>query len=94
MADTVLDTKTVKNRLKEKGFDSDLAELLAESATAKSTTGERFAKIETDVGWIKLIGGAIVAALVWLAIQTYDTNARLDRIETILEERLPRSASP
>ena len=41
----------------------------------------RLAKIEAHVGWIKVIGAGIVAALVWLGTQAYETNATLARIE-------------
>ena len=37
----------------------------------------QWTRMETNLVWILRIGATIVAALVWLAIQTYNTNAVL-----------------
>ncbi|MDE0705865.1 MAG: hypothetical protein F4X97_13285 [Boseongicola sp. SB0662_bin_57] len=70
-------------------FTPEQVAWLEKRLNASPAANERLARMETNLGWIKLIGGAMVAGLVWLGTQAYDTNGRLDRMEAILEERLP-----
>ena len=80
MADDEIAVASVDRRLRK----------VEESDEGPNSLVTDVAVITRDVGWIKLIGGAMVAALVWLGVQTYGTNAKLDRIDAILNERLPR----
>ena len=58
---------------------------------------ERLSRIETDIGWIKKVGGwavpVAIAVLGWLGLQTYEANGNLNRIEATLDahgERMGR----
>ena len=79
MADASFDTLAVTRRLKSKGFDHDQAEAIAETVRAGITGGvatktdlanlrgeinAQLARIESDLLWVKLIGGAIIAIIV------------------------------
>lgn len=91
LADAALDAQTVKDRLKAKGFESDLAEILAMAATARTEPGERFAKIENDLLWIKRTGGAILLVLAcasgFFIDALIDMSADLGTIQATLTER-------
>ena len=53
----------------------------------------RLAKIEAHVGWMKVIGAGIVAALVWLGTRAFESNANLAGVGATLAahgERLGR----
>ena len=91
MADAALDAQTVKDRLKAKGFEPDLAEFLAMATTARTEPGERFAKIENDLLWIKRTGGAILLVLAcasgFFIDALIDMSADLGTIQATLTER-------
>lgn len=77
MADAAIcDTLEVARALTRFGFKADQAEARAaakmhasETERGKLATTARVAKLEADRKWIKLIGGAVVTALIlwWLA---------------------------
>ncbi|MDE0695998.1 MAG: hypothetical protein OXH76_09235 [Boseongicola sp.] len=77
MADLPFDTMTVLRRLEAKGFTSEQAEAITASikdgvtggVATKADLARLEAEIKTELKWIKLIGGAILAVLVlpWLA---------------------------
>ncbi|MDE0694920.1 MAG: hypothetical protein OXH76_03695 [Boseongicola sp.] len=73
MADMPFDTMTVLRRLEAKGFSSEQAEAITaaikDGVTGGVATKADIARLETELKWIKLIGGAILAVLVlpWLA---------------------------
>ena len=95
MADAAFDTLAVTRQLKAKGFDADQAEAITEAVRVGVTGGVatkadvaevrgEIAELRTEQRWMKVVGAAIVAALVWLGVQIYDTNARLTGIEQAL----------
>ena len=78
MADAAFDALAVTRQLKAKGFDADQAEAITEAVRTAVTGGvatkadlasletrieARLGRIETDLVWIKRIGGVIVALL-------------------------------
>lgn len=77
MADMPFDAMTVLRRLEAKGFSSEQAEAITtaikDGVTGGVATKADLARLETELKtelkWIKLIGGAILAVLVlpWLA---------------------------
>ena len=73
MADMPFDSMTVLRRLEAKGFSSEQAEAITsaikDGVTGGVATKADIARLETELKWIKLIGGAILAVLVlpWLA---------------------------
>ena len=73
MADIPFDTMTVLRRLEARGFSSEQAEAITtaikDGVTGGVATKADLAKLESELKWIKLIGGAILAVLVlpWLA---------------------------
>ena len=73
MADTPFDTMGVLRRLEAKGFSSEQAEAITtaikDGVTGGVATKADLARLEAELKWIKLIGGAILAVLVlpWLA---------------------------
>ena len=73
MADMPFDSMTVLRRLESKGFTSEQAEAITsaikDGVTGGVATKSDIARLETELKWIKLIGGAILAVLVlpWLA---------------------------
>ena len=95
MADAAFDTLAVTRQLKARGFDADQAEAITEAVRAGVTGGVAtkadlaelrgdFAELRAEQRWMKAIGAGIVAVLVWLGVQVYDTNARLAGIEQTL----------
>ena len=95
MADAAFDTLAVTRQLKAKGFDADQAEAITEAVRVGVTGGVatkadvaevrgEIAELRTEQRWMKVVGAGIVAALVWLGVQIYDTNARLTGIEQAL----------
>ncbi len=52
---------------------ADLAELKADLADLRADSAE----VRTELRWMKAAGGVIAAALVWLGVQAYETNATL-----------------
>ncbi len=52
---------------------ADLAELRADMAELRAGVAE----VRTELRWMKATGGVIVAALVLLGVQAYETNASL-----------------
>lgn len=83
MADAAIcDTLEVARALRKFGFKADQAEARAaakrhapETGLGELATTASVAKLEADHKWIKLIGGAIVTALIqwWLAELISDT---------------------
>ena len=77
MADAaIFDTLEAARALKKAGFKEDQADALAavvrhaaETGRGELATKADIAKLEVELKWIKLIGGAILAVLVlpWLA---------------------------
>ncbi|MXW85297.1 MAG: DUF1640 domain-containing protein [Boseongicola sp. SB0673_bin_14] len=77
MADMPFDSMTVLRRLESKGFTSEQAEAITASikdgvtggVATKADLARLEAELKTELKWIKLIGGAILAVLVlpWLA---------------------------
>ena len=52
---------------------ADLAELRVDMSELRAGVAE----VRTELRWMKAAGGVIVAALVWLGVQAYETNATL-----------------
>ena len=108
MADAAFDTLAVTRQLKAKGFDADQAEAITEAVRVGVTGGVAtkadvaevrgaIAELRTEQRWMKVVGAGIVAALVWLGVQIYDTNARLTGIEqalTRIEAALDKIGAP
>lgn len=78
MTDTPFNTLAMMRALEAKGFSSEQAEAVTEAVRTGVTGGvatkadlvelesvinSRFERIETDLGWMKAIGGVIVALL-------------------------------
>ena len=80
MTEIPFDTMAVVRRLRDSGLSEEQAEAVTQTVHDGVTGGvatkidianldTKFAKLETELKWIKLIGGAILAVLVlpWLA---------------------------
>lgn len=73
MADVPFDTMAALRRLEAKGFSSEQAEAITETVregvTGGVATKADIAELKTELKWIKLIGGAVLAVLVlpWLS---------------------------
>lgn len=73
MADVPFDTMAALRRLEAKGFSSDQAEAITETVregvTGGVATKADIAELKTELKWLRLIGGAVLAVLVlpWLA---------------------------
>lgn len=73
MTEIPFDTMTAVRRLRETGIDEKQAEAITatvrDGVTGGVATKADIAKLETELKWIKLIGGAILAVLIlpWLA---------------------------
>ena len=59
-------------------------ELKADMAALRGELRTDIADLRTEHRWMKAVGAGIVAALVWMGVQIYDTNARLTGIEQAL----------
>lgn len=73
MTELPFDTMAAVRRLRDAGLDEGQAEAITatvrDGVTGGVATKADIAKLETELKWIKLIGGAILAVLIfpWLA---------------------------
>ena len=73
MSEIYFDTMAAVRRLRDTGLDEKQAEAITatvrEGITGGVATRADIARLETELKWIKLIGGAILAVLIfpWLA---------------------------
>ena len=73
MSDVPFDTMATMRRLKSSGIEEPQAEAITsairDGITGGVATKADLARLETELKWIKLIGGAILAVLIlpWLA---------------------------
>ena len=73
MTDIFFDTMAAVRRLRETGLDEKQAEAITatvrDGVTGGVATKVDIARLEAELKWIKLIGGAILAVLIlpWLA---------------------------
>ncbi|MXW27229.1 MAG: DUF1640 domain-containing protein [Dehalococcoidia bacterium] len=63
---------------------ADLSDLRTDLHGDIATLRGDIAELRTEQRWMKVAGAGIVAALVWLGVQAYDTNAKLAGIEKAL----------
>lgn len=103
MVDAYFDTLAVTGRLKSKGFDPDQAEAITEAVRAGVTGGvatkadaaelrgemnAQFARVESDLLWVKRIGGTIIAIIVAASGFAFnmliEMSAKLAAMETAL----------
>lgn len=77
MTEIPFDTMAAVRRLRDSGMSEEQAEAITQTVrdgvtggvATKADLDTKFAKLETELKWIKLIGGAILAVLIfpWLA---------------------------
>ncbi len=79
MTEIPFDTMAAVRRLRETGLDEQQAEAIIatvrDGVTGGVATKADVARLETELKWIKSIGGAILAVLIlpWLARLIFDT---------------------
>ncbi|MXX91697.1 MAG: hypothetical protein F4213_21115 [Boseongicola sp. SB0677_bin_26] len=99
MADAAFDTLATARLLRESGIEERQAAAIttaikdgvtggvatkADLAELRGELRSDMADLRAEQRWMKVVGAGIVAALVWLGVQIYDTNARLAGIEQAL----------